>query len=76
MAIAKIEKKLDKILRTVHILVPLVRNSHWGHNVLHGVLLNRKTMNGLITVFIGGFAICLMLFYLATHRKNPTERKM
>jgi len=30
MAISKIEKKLDKILRTVHALVPLVRNSHWG----------------------------------------------
>jgi hypothetical protein len=31
-------------------------------------------MNGLITVFIGGFAIGLMLLYLATHRRHPGER--
>jgi hypothetical protein len=33
-------------------------------------------MNGLITVFIGGVAIGAMLLYLATHRKNPSERNM
>ncbi len=31
-------------------------------------------MNGLITVFIGGLAIGLMLVYLSTHRKHPSER--
>jgi len=31
-------------------------------------------MNGLVTVFIGGLAIGLMLLYLATHRKQPGNR--
>jgi len=33
-------------------------------------------MNSLITIFIGGFAIAVMLWYLAPHRRHRGERNM
>jgi hypothetical protein len=33
-------------------------------------------MNSLITIFIGGVAIATMLWYLAIHRRHPSERNM